>query len=179
MDFFSETSAGVASAVAAWVALAFGWLNHRTSERALRLAQANAQRRLPVLVPYLIDATAYTSADAPRIIDIVLSLSNPSDSPNTLARAELAITHIVRDYAAAQLLIPALFDDKPSVGAALSIPCRIDAHTTVAGRLRFTVPKGLVDPRQVRAYDLQLSDSQGAVVSFEIQLLREGAALRE
>jgi len=162
-----------ASVAAAWIALALAFVSTRTGRKALRIAQAESDRKVPRLVPYLIDSVAIRDNATQRTIEIVLSLSNPSDSSNTISRADLALSHVVQNHALVQLLIPAAINSANDASNLLTVPLRINAHATVAGRLRFTVPNELVDAANVRRYELQLTDSQGAVVPLELRVLKE------
>ena len=172
MRHWLDTVFSGASAFAAWIALALALISNRTGRKALRIAQAESDRKVPRLVPYLVDSVAIEDDAAYRTIEIALALSNPSDSPNTIARADLAISHVVQDHTLVQLLVPRANPARITHNAFL-VPLRIDAHATVTGQLSFVIPTDLVDPANVRRYELQLTDTQGVVVALELRVLKE------
>jgi hypothetical protein len=163
----------IASTAAAWIALGLAYLSNRTGKKALRLAQIDSERKIPRLVPYLVDSVAHAAESNERTIELAISLSNPSDTANSVARAELAIAHIAGDLAVVNVLVPAERESEMSSPRLLNVPFGVDAHCTVAGTLQFRVPTALVKPVDIRNQALQLTDSHGNIVSLDVRVIKE------
>jgi hypothetical protein len=159
-----------ASNVVAWLALLVAISGNRISRRALALAAEKASREMPRLVVYLADGLSLTRGNH-REVRLIVSVSNPSDSDNSIARADLVITHVVAGSTLTRTIIEAstATSDHPD----LRLPTRIPAHDTVAGQLTFRVPTELVRVGEIRQYALELADAQGSIAEAGIGMLRE------
>jgi hypothetical protein len=163
------------SAVVAFVALIVAARSNRIARAALAIARTKEAREQPRLVPYLSDAYSL-ERERHRDIEVSMSLSNPSDSNNSVARADLVVTHIVGGETLTRTIFssaPAARADVQSEAKLLSPPIAIHAHGTIAGRLNFRLPHALIDRFKVREYEVQLTDAQGLVTKFQINSFHE------
>lgn len=155
MQYDSSTWANIATAVAAWFALAPSLLSLVVSWRALRLTEHQERRRRPLLVPYLSDGyVRFISDTGARIYGFLLSVSNPADSDNAVAEADLRLTYRRADEPTtvkvrSDAALGAAFGNRS--GQTLSTPARIDAHQTVLGWVFFRLDKAVVKDGTVEA----------------------------
>ncbi len=166
----------LAAAVAAWVAAIFAYLTARRAGRALRLAEQQEERRRPILALY-IQGAYLRRVDEDRIYMFLLSVSNPSDSNNAIARIDLRIEYRTASNFLAAVDVPSVSQDDEMFGgdshSRLEIPIRVDAHHTVAGWVFFRVKKALLEDCTVDTYVIVATDSHGGRASIETALVQE------
>lgn len=149
----------ILSGLIALAALLVAVLSWNTARRAQALAERQDERRAPRLDLRVTDARAEVQGDA-RVYDLRVQVSNPSDSPNAIARIELLI-RFTRD------LPMTLRINASPVDAAdtLTAPRRLDAHDTAEGRCRFEVASALLQGAAVESYELIVTDTHQNALS--------------
>lgn len=162
--------------IAAWIAIIISYLSYRRSGRALRLAEQQEERRRPVLVLYL-QRGYLRRTEQDRIYKFLLSISNPSDSNNAVARIDLRIEYRTAANFRAAVDVPAVRQDDQTFGgdnhAEIEIPIKVDAHNTVTGWVCFQVKKALLKDCNVDSYVILVTDSHGERGSIETALVQE------
>lgn len=166
----------VVSAVAAWMAVIFAYSGSRTAKRSLDLAHQQEARRRPRIVPYL--AEGYTRrTPEQRLYAISLSLSNPTDSDNSIAKIELQMRYHKRDGIVMTIRLPhdeTLLEGfgRPDIRT-FTLPFRMVAHDTSAGWVLFALPLSVIGDAEVDDYTVLLLDSHGISAEIEPGLLRQ------
>jgi hypothetical protein len=166
-DRLIAIAALAASAISTYFARQAG----RTARRALGISERDEQRRQPKLQLYL--ARSYVrSRDGSDLYCFLVSISNPTDIDNAVARSELRAALQGQDNREVVYRIahnPELAEGG-SAGeglgnGALSIPLRIDAHQTVTGWLLFELKS---DSALVNSLWIMLDDSHGVTTASEV-----------
>ncbi|MBJ6750974.1 hypothetical protein [Geomonas anaerohicana] len=179
MEFliYLKKYAEVASAGAAWLALLLSVFSILAAWKALRISERQEERRKPLLVPYLQDG--YIRREGESIFyAFLLSVSNPTDSDNAVAVADLHITYITKGNVLMTIKVPWYnkgakgFHDE-NISISFTIPQRLDAHQTVTGWLFFQVEKLLIRGYTIEEYRIVLTDSHGMRAQLEPILIRE------
>jgi hypothetical protein len=164
------------AALAAWVGALFAYLNARRSGRALRLAEQQEDRRRPILVLYWQGGYLHRTQED-RFYMFLLSVSNPSDSNNAVARIDLRIEYRTGANFLATVNVPSVSQgDEMFAGDSrsnLEIPIKVDAHQTVVGRVFFRLKKALLKDCAVDSYVIVATDSHGGWTSVETALVQE------
>ena len=88
----SSNSIALASLTIALASVVYARNSAKISKRSYDLAELQDSRRDPRLKLYLSDAYSFTSGDH-AVIAISITLSNPTDIDNSIARAELGVTY--------------------------------------------------------------------------------------
>src|SRR5438105_4174104 len=136
----------------------------RKSSRALAISENQERRRQPQLGIYL--ANAYRCITAKRqFFSFLVSVTNPTDINNAVARAELQITYLVRDDASIVCRVQhdrTLEDTQNHDGdpspTVFTLPLRIDAHQTASGRFLFALDNDAIGKGTIDAHNLILED---------------------
>ena len=172
VNWFDLTKAlAVASFCIAITNSYFTWQNRR-------LALAQESRRLPRLIPNLIDGYYQEREDdGGRVYAFRVTVANPTDTNNAIARAELSIAYLTVDQLQMTMKLGANESAaKYSVKnqeQALAVPTTISAHNAVSGWLRFHVPAAMMVNRDIEAYRLTLTDTHGETASVVPILVQE------
>jgi hypothetical protein len=151
--------------------LYFTWQNRR-------LVLAQERRRLPRLIPAFVDGYYRASEDdRGRLYAFHVTLTNPTDSDNAIATAELSITYQTADRVQMTMKLRA---NEPAAKSfvrdqveALAVPMAVSAHGAVAGWLRFHVPAAMLANRDIEAYRLTFTDTHGETANVVPILVRE------
>jgi hypothetical protein len=143
-----------------------------------RLVLAQEKRRLPHLIPTLVHGYYQDGHDSRgRVYAFRLSVSNPTDSNNAIAAAELSIIYLSADRVQMTMKLrandPAAKSFVKDQEEALSIPTPISAHNAVSGWLRFHVPAVMLANRDIEAYRLTLTDPHGETANVVPILVQE------
>jgi hypothetical protein len=166
----------VVSAVAACLALVVAVYSGFTSHRALGIAQRDENRRRPLLVLYLVNGYM-TRGEGSRFYAFLLSVSNPSDSDNSVARLDLRIDYRTPNGHLAAFEVPLEDPNTSPLGGegrtSLNRPCRVDSHQTTTGWAFFSVKEALLSDCEVEGYSLVATDTQGERASVETSLVTE------
>ena len=161
----------VAAFCTSLVSLYFTWLNRR-------LALTQEMRRLPRLIPSLVHGYYQDSQDnRGRVYAFHVTVTNPTDSNNAIAAAELSITYLTTDRVQMTMKLRAneaaaksFMKDQQQ---ALAIPTAILAHNAVSGWLRFHVPTAMLANRDIEAYRLTFTDPHGELANVDPILVQE------
>lgn len=167
-----------AAAVAAWIAVWFAYVSARTAARAFQLSNSQEERRRPQLVPYLADGyVRRRDRETGRVYAISLSVSNPTDSDNAVARVELQVRYTTQQHVQLTLKLP--HDEslraelnRPDLST-LTPPVRVNAHGTVAGWVFFGLTQAIIGDGVIEGYKVLLTDSHGAVSQVAPIIMRE------
>ena len=168
----------VAAAIAAWVGAALSFVNSRTARRSLRLAEAQEARRRPVLTLYLGEGyVRFLDSERVRVYAFLLSISNRSDTNNSVAEFGLQINYATKQGLRTSIVVPAshsLPDEwRTDASALLQPPLEVDAHQTVAGWLPFRVSYDLLGDGSIEDYVLVATDTHGNRSTKETVIVRE------
>jgi hypothetical protein len=133
-------------------------------------------RRRPILILYL--QRAYLRRlDDERIYVFLLSVSNPTDSNNAVARFDLRIQYRTASNFLAAVDVPSVSQDdemfRGDSSSRLEMPIRVDAHHTVAGSLFFRMKEALLGECTVDTYAIVATDSHGERASIETALVQD------
>lgn len=143
------------------------FFSFRNSTRALAISERQEKRHSPRLQIYF--ANGYRRLVSRRqLFGFLVSVSNPTDINNSIARAELQITLLLRDGAKTFLRInhnpevaQSMENSKAGAAHVFSLPARIDAHQTLSGWLLFVLENEMIGEATVDAHRLILEDSHG------------------
>lgn len=172
--------AAVVSAIAAWVAALIAYQSFRMSKRSLRLAEDQARQRQPKLVPYLTEGYVKSLPEGQfRVYAFAISLSNPSDADNSVAKLELQLSYsrasgtdlAIKLHHDSSLAPNFLLDET----VVFPVPGRIGAHQTVAGWALFRLDDAVLADADIDAYEVLILDTHGLVSALEPIIIREFA----
>jgi hypothetical protein len=149
------------------------------ASRALAISESQERRRQPQFGIHL--ANAYRQCTLKRqLFGFLVSVANPTDINNSVARAELQITCLVRDRTSVVCRIqhnPQLNNRKsrnadPS-HAIFALPLRVDAHQTASGWFLFALDNDAIGAATIDAHSLLLEDTHGVTSVLTAPTLRE------
>jgi hypothetical protein len=179
MEVASANWINVAGLAIALIALTVSFCSFLVSLKAFRLSQKQEARKKPILVPSILNSyVQYLEIEKARVYAFLLSISNPSDSNNALAKAELHITY----ETSAQALVTAQIPSSLTIGEAyaelqdfslLSMPTRLDAHQTLTGWIVFRVVEEILSDAIVDGYKVALFDSHQTQTDVEPIMIQE------
>lgn len=177
-DISVSTWATVVMAIAAVIALAISIWSICIAKRAQTLAERQDNRRKPSFVVYLMKGFFRTSndRDGNRVYAFLISISNTSDSNDSIASLDLNITLTSGENSQITFKIPCdyeLGDRFRNDARRLAIPIQIAAHETKVGWSYFLVNKNLLANSSVDRYQIVLIDSQGYRVTVEPVLVNQ------
>jgi hypothetical protein len=149
----------------------FTWQNRR-------LAMTQEQRRLPRLALEMISCHFEERKDkGGRVYAFYVTITNPTDSNNAIAEADLWITYLRGDRVQMTMNVRANEPEAKSLftaqDQALQIPGPVLAHNVISGWLRFFVPAAMLINRDIEGYRLTLTDPHGESVSVVPILVHE------
>lgn len=143
-----------------------------------RLAREQERRKLPRLVPSLINGYFQDNKDVGgRAYAFHVNVTNPTDSNNAIAEADLAITYLTPERT--QMTVKLRANELPAMNfvkgqdATLAVPVSISAHSAVAGWLQFQVPASLLAGVTIESYRLIIIDPHRKEASIAPILIRE------
>jgi hypothetical protein len=143
-----------------------------------RLAREQERRRLPRLVPSLVNGYFQDDKDAgARAYAFHVTVTNPTDSNNAIAEADLAITYLTAERT--QMTVKLRANGSPALNfvkgqdTTLAVPASISAHNAVSGWLRFQVPAALLAGVTIESYRLIFTDPHREEASVAPILIQE------
>lgn len=147
-----------------------------TARRALAISERDEKRKQPQLTVYL--AKSYVSSkDETDLYCALVSISNPTDINNAVARAELRVAVQGPENTEVVYRIPhnPELAEGGSAGeglgnGAFGVPIRVDAHQTATGWLLFTLS---AHTTLINSSWIFLEDSHGATTATEVISLGE------
>jgi hypothetical protein len=154
------------------------WRSGRNAARALAITENQEKRRQPQLSLYLFKGYRRLLPTG-QIFGFLVSVSNPTDINNSMARAELQVTYLLENEVKVVCRIqhnPTFGENTPSNGMSstvFSLPVRIDAHQTVLGWLLFGLDDNVIRKGTVDAHSLVLEDTHGTLTSTDPIMVRE------
>jgi hypothetical protein len=172
----ARTIVATVAAVAAIGSAIVAVVSVRTARRSLALAQQQDARRSPRIVSYLRDG--YVRRDPDRCLYAVsLSLTNPSDTDNSVAMLELEIHYRIPVGQVITVRLPHDETLRDGFGRsdiqALALPVHIPAHGTIAGWSFFALPLAAVGDAEIDDYFVRLVDAHEIATAFELGPMRE------
>jgi hypothetical protein len=136
----------------------------------LEITENQEKRRQPRLGIYL--ANGYRrQTPKQRLFGFLVSVSNPTDINNSIARAELQLTYLLANDVKAVGRIqhdPAVGKEtarNSSSATVFSLPLRVDAHQTVSGWFLFAADEALIRGGTIDSHNLILEDTHGVSAS--------------
>lgn len=168
MDTIHENWPEIVTAIAAVIALVLSIFSIHYARASLSLAKEQDRRRLPKLTSGFLQGYYTADRTGNRVYRIEISVSNPSDSDNALARAELRLTYRLQDGTE----MTARLSQAGSDGQ-LRLPMRIAAHEAVAGWCHFQVPPAIVAGNMIDQYVVELTDTHDQITSVTPLILSE------
>lgn len=161
----------IATATTAIIAIFLSVFSLYYARESLKLARAQDRRREPKLsVNYIEGRYSTDPTTNARIYRLQISIGNPSDSDNAVARAEFRLTYRLADGTEMTARL------QPGIGqgdGGLRLPMRIGAHETLAGWCEFPVTSAIVEGNRIEGYELELTDTHDQMVSVTPLLLSE------
>ena len=156
----------------------FSWRSGKNAARALAISESQEKRRQPQFGIYLVKG--YRRLVPKRqLFGFLVTVSNPTDINNSIARAELQITYLLEKDVKAICRIqhtPTLGENTVSEGTSatlLSLPMRIDAHQTVSGWFLFGLDNDVIRDGTIDAHTLILEDTHGVSTTTDPIMVRE------
>jgi hypothetical protein len=155
----------------------FSWRSGKRAARALAITENQEKRRQPQLRIYLVNG--YRRLVAKRqLFGFLVSVSNPTDINNSVARAELQISYLLENDVKTVYRIQhnsTLGENTASDSAPatlFSLPVRIDAHQTVSGWFLFALDNDVIRGT-IDAHRLILEDTHGVSTHTDPITMRE------
>lgn len=156
----------------------FSWRSGKNATRALAITESQERRRQPQLGIYLVNGYRRLAPNRQLFVFLV-SVSNPTDINNSIARAELQITYLLENDVKAVCRvqhISALGENEMRDGmqaTVFSLPVRIDAHQTVSGSLLFALDSDVIRRGTIDTHSLILEDTHGVSTNTNPITVRE------
>lgn len=159
--------------------LAVSWRSGVRASRALDISEGQEKRRQPSLGIYL--AKAYRRLmPGKQLFGFLVSVTNPTDINNSIARAELQITYLLNNDVKAICRIPHNHElaekdraGEPQEASVFAIPFRIDAHQTLFGWFLFSLDDNVIGEGTVDAHSLLLEDTHDITTDSGPIMVRE------
>jgi hypothetical protein len=171
------------------ISVFLSWRSSKIARRALAISEGQEKRRQPQLGIYLANGYRQLTSNG-QLFGFLVSITNPTDINNSIARAELQITYLLEK----DVETICRLQHNPAVGesvshnalqaaAILSLPVRIDAHQTVSGWFLFALDNQVIGKGSVDSHRLILEDTHGVSTSSNPipvrQWLNEGKMERD
>lgn len=168
----------IASLLISFASAIFAFWSIMIAKRSLRLSEEQAKARLPQLVPYLMDGLIRRLDERKtKLYAFSLSLSNRSDSDNSLSAIELRIIFTRASNVSSNILFPhnsTLSKDFGLEGTeSIIIPAHINAHGTIAGWAFFEIDDSILKDVNIERYEIRFIDAHGKESNIEPIILRE------
>jgi hypothetical protein len=154
------------------------FFSFRNSTRAVAISERQEKRHSPRLQVYF--ANGYRRLVSKRqLFGFLVSVSNPTDINNSIARAELQITNLLSDGSKTFFRIKhnpevaqGMDNLKNDAAHVFSLPARIDAHQTLSGWLLFVLDNEMVGNGTVDGHRLILEDTHGLATDTDPIMVR-------
>jgi hypothetical protein len=162
-----------------FLSLLLSWRSAKRADRALAISEGQEERRKPRLCIYLIRGYR-RRAPRRQLFGFLVSVSNPTDTNNSIARAELQITYLLENEVKAACriqhagsLVEDASDNIAAAFHAFSLPERIDAHQTLSGWFVFGLDDSVIGDGTVEGHSLILEDTHGISADSGPLMVRE------
>lgn len=167
MDFLSSLTVPQAALCVSVAAAAMSAKSMWNSSQALKLSRTQEARKSPFLKVYMAEGIRRLDGEA-QVFGFRISVSNPTDTNNAIARAELQVNYILNS--STKITFRLQHDEKAFVqemiDPIIAIPTKIDAHQTVAGWLTFVLDPARIGKGTVDSHDILLEDSHGITTAY-------------
>jgi hypothetical protein len=157
----------------------FAWQAGQRAARALAISENQEKRRQPRLGIYLVMNGLRRLVPKRQLFGFIVSVSNPTDIDNSVARAELKITYRMENGVSGvcriqhnSALEANVGSDAKRAACVLSLPLRIDAHQTVSGWLLFALDDDVIGKATVDSHSLILEDTHGVSTETDPIMVR-------
>ena len=174
-----RTSIAALALVVSFFSLLISWRSGKRAARALSISESQEQRRQPRLGIYLVRGYRRRGANR-QLFGFLVSVTNPTDSNNSIARAELQITYLLDHNVSVVGRVPHLEElgkdslaDATGVANVHSLPARIDAHQTLSGWFLFALDDRVIGDGTVDSHRLILEDTHGISTDTGPIMVRE------
>jgi hypothetical protein len=158
----------------------FSWRSGRNAARALAISENQEKRRQPQLGVYLVVNGFRRLLPKRQLFGFLVSISNPTDINNSVARAELKIAYLIENDVSASCRIqhnPTLGEtignETASSASVFALPLRVDAHQTVSGWFVFSLDNDVIGKGTVDGHSLVLEDTHGISTETDPIMVRE------
>jgi hypothetical protein len=167
-----STWGDAASATTALLALLISFLSFRNSQRALRISEAQEQRRLPFIKTRLHESyRTKNTISGETIFAFKIALTNGSDTSNSIAEIEFGLTYIKARGIPIKLRVGQSASTNQDIAGreelALQIPICVDAHQTISGWCYFCIDLNELEDFQPERYVVIVTDSHGKESTVE------------
>lgn len=168
----------IAAIVISVVSVGISWWSSRTASRALAISEAQEERRKPQLGIYLANGFRRLLPER-QVFGFLVTVSNPSDIDNSIARAELQISYSLSGEVRATRRIQhdSTLEQRTSGSrsrtSVFSLPIDVDAHKSASGLLLFSLNNDAIRERTVDSHRLILEDTHGVLTTTEPIMVRE------
>lgn len=153
-------------------ALLLTWRNRRTAVRALRLSEAQEDRRKPSLQVRVDDLVGWINADGDRCAGVNIMLTNDSDRDGSVTRVQMNV-HFAGDAPGVVQVNPLPSQVPPAQsGHPLDVPQNIRANSSASGWIAFRT-RAASTRTPIDNYILVVEDSRGPIVNTVVWPLRE------
>jgi hypothetical protein len=170
--------ASIISSIAACIAIYISLRSNSYAKKALLIAQRDEHRKKPILVASYIDGFKSTTYDESNCFyAFSIGITNKSDLPNTLARAELVLIYRHENDLIAKVVLPHI-EEMPDIGALstvkpLVLPAKIDVRQTISEWLIFKISKDHLKNCSIDGYIIRIRDSFGEISEVEPLIIHE------
>lgn len=154
----------IGSLLVSTVSVFISYRNTKIAKESLNLNQHREEKRRPkFLISLMNNFWKHNRITKCRMYAFSISVSNPTDSDNSISRIELLIKYLMSgNYCCA-----VKFPHDNSVGDKLiqnannsfSLPCNIGAHQTAAGSVYFKVDDEILNNNRIDGYRLIITDA--------------------
>jgi hypothetical protein len=110
------------------------------------------------------------------VVAIAITISNPTDIDNSIARAELIVTYHKQEGESIRLSVASTTSSAAKISGAgdfLDPPVAVPSHQTVAGVLLFEPSDIILDNGAIDDYSLAIMDSHGESITMTVLIIRE------
>ncbi|MEU0521593.1 hypothetical protein [Streptosporangium sp. NPDC006007] len=166
-DWFTkpESLFAFTSALAAWVAMIFAWSSAHSARKQLKLLRKQEERKGAPLLGR-INESYYKIKDNSYRYMFALYIINPSETENSLTRAELWVSYSKTDGSSHVAKI--LNDKKVDYGESvpdeeiISVPATIGIRDAIYGKIFFSFPEDFLKGCSIQKHTIVLEDGIGA-----------------
>jgi|SRR5450756_888157 len=176
-DWFKSSSnlISLGSVIFALLAAAYARSSAISAKRSYKLSATQDSRRTPTLSLYLADCYSYVSQDH-IVVAIAITISNPTDIDNSIARAELVVTYHKQEGQSVRLNVTSTTTASAQISGvrkSLDPPAAVPSHQSIAGLLLFEPPAIILGNSVIDDYSLTIMDSHEEFVTMAGLTIRE------
>jgi hypothetical protein len=156
------------------LSLAISFRSSRNAARALAISERQEERRHPKLHIH-VNKGIRLRLQSMQLFGFQVSIKNPTDINNCVARAELEVNFALETKTTMILRIQHDSDLKVAIksDSSLVLPLRIEAHQTVSGLLLFAIDNAVGGTGTVDSHCLLLEDTHGLSMKSEPIIVKE------